>query len=83
MFDANFMLFIAGDDNPKSKNAVDNIKKGLKNKNSNLMVIDILKNPQIAESIGIIATPLLIRTNPEPVRRYIGDFSNSNFNLLI
>jgi circadian clock protein KaiB len=82
MFDATFMLFIAGDDNPKSKNAVDNIKKGLKNKNTNLMVIDILKNPQIAESIGIIATPLLIRTSPEPVRRFIGDFSNSKFNLL-
>lgn len=39
-------------------------------------VVDLLKNPQLAESEKIIATPVLIKELPEPLRRIIGDLSD-------
>tara|TARA_R110001606_G_scaffold124785_1_gene258277 strand:- start:133 stop:444 length:312 start_codon:yes stop_codon:yes gene_type:complete len=38
-----------------------------------LEVIDVIKHPQLAEDQRIIATPTLIKTLPEPMRRVIGD----------
>jgi len=43
-----------------------------------LKIIDILKNPGIAEKKKIMATPLLERVSPEPVRRVIGDLSDED-----
>lgn len=40
-------------------------------------VVDLLKNPQLAEGDQIIAIPTLVRRLPEPVRKIIGDLSNS------
>lgn len=39
-------------------------------------VIDLLEHPQLAESEKIIATPMLIKLLPEPIRRIIGDLSD-------
>ncbi|MBF0220082.1 MAG: circadian clock protein KaiB [Gammaproteobacteria bacterium] len=41
-----------------------------------IKVIDLLKHPQLAEEEKILATPVLIRHFPEPMRRIIGDLSN-------
>jgi circadian clock protein KaiB len=41
-----------------------------------LEVIDITKNPQLAEDEKIIATPVLERKLPPPVRRILGDLSD-------
>lgn len=41
-----------------------------------LKVIDVLKNPQLAEEDKILATPTLSRVLPLPVRRIIGDLSD-------
>jgi circadian clock protein KaiB len=41
-----------------------------------LVVVDILKQPAIAEEKKILALPTLIRESPLPVRRIIGDFSD-------
>jgi circadian clock protein KaiB len=41
-----------------------------------LEVIDVVVSPQEAEDNKIIATPTLIRVNPEPIRRIIGDLSD-------
>ncbi|MDR5638846.1 MULTISPECIES: circadian clock protein KaiB [unclassified Thermosynechococcus] len=41
-----------------------------------LKVIDVLKNPQLAEEDKILATPTLAKVLPPPVRRIIGDLSN-------
>jgi len=76
MSNATYLLFIAGIKNPKSINALKNIKQGFKDKDFDLMVIDILENPSVAESARIIATPLLMRTKPNPIKRFVGDFSN-------
>ena len=41
-----------------------------------LKVIDVLKNPQLAEEDKILATPTLAKILPPQVRRIIGDLSD-------
>lgn len=41
-----------------------------------LEVIDVDDDPGAAEDAGVIATPLLVRTVPEPVCRVVGDLSD-------
>ena len=40
-------------------------------------VVDLLKNPQLARGDQILAVPTLVRKLPEPVRKIIGDLSNT------
>jgi len=40
-----------------------------------LKIVDILDQPEAAETANIVATPTLIRTAPPPVRRVVGDLS--------
>jgi circadian clock protein KaiB len=39
-------------------------------------VIDLMKNPQLAEGDQILALPTLVRRLPSPIRKFIGDLSN-------
>jgi circadian clock protein KaiB len=41
-------------------------------------VIDLIQNPQLARGDQILAVPTLVRRLPEPVRKIIGDLSNSD-----
>jgi circadian clock protein KaiB len=43
----------------------------------NIEVIDLLQNPQLAKGDEIIAIPTLVRKLPEPIRKIIGDLSNT------
>lgn len=47
-----------------------------------LVVIDVLEHPEIAESEKIIATPTLVKRLPLPMRRIIGDLSDKEKVLL-
>ena len=40
-------------------------------------VIDLLKSPQLARGDQILAIPTLVRRLPEPVKKIIGDLSNT------
>ena len=40
-------------------------------------IVDLQQNPQLAEGDQIIALPTLVRKLPEPVRKTIGDLSNT------
>jgi circadian clock protein KaiB len=40
-------------------------------------VIDLVKNPQLAKGDQILALPTLVRRLPQPVRKIIGDLSNT------
>jgi circadian clock protein KaiB len=40
-----------------------------------LVIVDVLENPDAAEAANIVATPTLIRRAPLPVRRIVGDLS--------
>ncbi len=42
-----------------------------------LEVIDLLVNPQLAKGDQILAVPTLVRKLPEPVKKIIGDLSNT------
>lgn len=42
-----------------------------------LEVIDIYKNPDAAREAQIIAAPTLVKQLPQPLRRFIGDLSNT------
>ena len=40
-------------------------------------IIDLLENPQLAKGDQILAIPTLVRKLPEPMRKIIGDLSNT------
>ena len=72
-------LYVAGQ-TPKSVNAIANIKKLCE---ANLQgryvldVIDLYQQPHLAQGEQVIAVPTLIRKLPQPLRRIIGDMSNT------
>jgi len=72
-------LYVAGQ-TPKSLAAFANLKKicdeHLAGKYT-IEVIDLLKNPTLAKGDQILALPTLVRKLPEPVRKIIGDLSNT------
>lgn len=47
-----------------------------------LEIIDVLVDPQLAEDEKILATPTLIKNLPPPLRRVIGDLSDTDKVLL-
>ena len=72
-------LYVAGQ-TPKSLAAFANLKKicedHLKGK-YHIEVIDLLKNPQLASGDQILAIPTLVRKLPPPIKKIIGDLSNT------
>ena len=42
-----------------------------------MTIIDILERPHLAEDEKILATPMLIKQLPPPLRRVIGDLSDT------
>jgi circadian clock protein KaiB len=66
---------------PQSVMAIENLKQiceeHLKGR-YNLEVIDLYKNPALAAGEQIIAAPTLIKKLPLPLRRVIGDMSNTD-----
>jgi circadian clock protein KaiB len=44
--------------------------------NSNVEVVDILQKPDEAERHSVLAIPMLVRCEPLPMRRIIGDLAN-------
>ena len=72
-------LYIAGQ-TPKSVEAITNIKKICEENLKGhyvLDVIDLYQQPQLAQGEQIIAVPTLIKKLPPPLRRIIGDMSNT------
>jgi len=72
-------LYIAGQ-TPKSKEALANLKKICDEHLAGryrLQVIDLLEKPQLARGDQILAIPTLVRKLPLPVRKIIGDLSDT------
>lgn len=72
-------LYVAGQ-TPKSITAFSNLKKLCEEHMAGkyrIEVIDLLKNPQLAQGDQIVAIPTLVRKLPEPIRKVIGDLSNT------
>ena len=71
-------LYVAGN-TPNSMRALKTLRNILETEFRGvyaLKVIDVLKNPQLAEEDKILATPNLSKILPPPVRRIIGDLSD-------
>ena len=72
-------LYVAGQ-TAKSITAFANLKKICKEHledKCTIEVIDLLKNPQLAKGDQILAIPTLVRKLPEPIKKIIGDLSNT------
>lgn len=73
-------LYVAGE-TPRSNRAISNLKElcqaNLPDRYK-IIIIDVLKQPDIAEKYKILVTPTLIKELPLPTVRIIGDFSDVN-----
>ena len=72
-------LYTAGQ-TPKSVAALSNLKRVCEEHlagNYSIEVIDLMKNPRLAKEDEIIAIPTLVRKIPAPLRKIIGDLSNT------
>lgn len=71
-------LYISGT-SYRSQQAMDNLQhlcEQVLPGNYEIVVIDILEQPQLAEQLGVLATPLVIKYGPGSTRRVVGDFSD-------
>jgi circadian clock protein KaiB len=72
-------LYVAGQ-SARSVNAIANLKrvceKHLRGRYA-IEVVDLLEQPQLARGDQILAVPTLVLKLPEPVRKIIGDLSNT------
>jgi circadian clock protein KaiB len=74
-----FRLYVSGN-TPRSTRAIRNIRKICEEHLSgryDLEVIDIYQQPGLAVDHQIIAAPTLIKSLPLPLRRFIGDISET------
>ena len=72
-------LYVAGQ-TPNSLTALNNLKKICKehmDEQYRIEVIDLLANPLLARGDQILAIPTLVRNLPTPIRKIIGDLSNT------
>jgi circadian clock protein KaiB len=72
-------LYVAGQ-TPRSATAFENLKRICEERlkgHYSIEVVDLLKNPRLAKDDQILAIPTVVRRLPVPVRRIIGDLSNT------
>ncbi len=79
-----FKLYVVGR-TPKSVDVIEELVQlleGALDSYYHLEVIDIIESPELAEKGNIMATPVLEKVSPEPVRKIIGDLSDKETVLL-
>jgi circadian clock protein KaiB len=72
-------LYIAGL-TPRSERAIANLRQICEEELGNhyeMVIIDVLERPQVAEDERILVTPTLIKPLPLPSRRVVGDLSDT------
>jgi circadian clock protein KaiB len=75
----NLRLYVAGQ-TPKSRTAFINLKKICEEYLENqytIEIIDLLETPTLARGDQIFALPTLVRKLPEPIKKIIGDLSDT------
>ena len=83
---ANYLLklYVTGR-TPRSEKAIANLRRICSEElrgQYEMQIIDVLEHPQLAEDEKILATPTLIKRLPPPLRRVIGDLSDTEKVLL-
>jgi len=77
-------LYVAGQ-SPKSVTAFANLKRLCEEHLAGefeIEVIDLIENPRLAKDDQIVAIPTLVRKLPEPIRKIIGDLSDTERTLV-
>jgi circadian clock protein KaiB len=72
-------LYVAGQ-TPKSLRAFANLKRQCEDQLSGrhqIEIIDLVESPELAGADGILAIPALVRRQPTPMRKVIGDLSST------
>jgi circadian clock protein KaiB len=72
-------LYITGQ-TPRSERALVNLRRvcaSWPEDQCEIIVVDVLERPQLAEDEKILVTPTLVRHSPPPQRRVIGDLSDT------
>jgi circadian clock protein KaiB len=73
------VLYVAGE-TPKSLAAIRNLERICAEHLAGrfrIEVVDLKKNPQLAREHNIVAIPTLVRQLPVPIRKIIGDLSDT------
>jgi circadian clock protein KaiB len=76
----NLRLYVAGQ-SPKSLRAFANLMRICEehlDARYDVEIVDLLKNPQLAAGDEVVAIPTLVRRLPAPMRKIIGDLSDSD-----
>ena len=74
------LFFLMIGSTPRSTRAIENLRRILETELAgqyNLEVVDIYQDPTAASEHQIVAAPTLVKILPEPVRRIIGDLSDT------
>ena len=77
--DYDLRLYVAGQ-TPRSLQALSNLKRICEEHlagHYRIEIIDLLQKPQLAAGDQILAIPTLVRSIPKPLRKIIGDLSNT------
>jgi len=77
-------MYVTGQ-TPRAERAIANLRRLCEHEFAGryeIEVIDVLEHPELAEQERILATPTLVRFLPPPLRRVIGDLSDSDKVLL-
>ena len=77
-------LYVAGQ-TPKSVTAFANLQQICEEHLAGkftIEVIDLIENPRLAKEDQIVAVPTLVRKLPEPIRKIIGDLSDTERTLV-
>lgn len=72
-------LYVTGR-SPRSQRAIANLQKLCEEEQldeAEVVIIDVLEQPQLAEEEHILMTPTLVKQLPLPVQRIIGDLSDT------
>jgi circadian clock protein KaiB len=72
-------LYVAGQ-TPKSLAAFENLQRICEQHmpgKYDIKVIDLMQNPQLARGDQIVAIPTVVKNLPVPIRKLIGDLSNT------
>jgi circadian clock protein KaiB len=79
MADLRLELYIAGQSR-NSQTALTNLRRLCDHEfagRCDVLVVDVLEDPEAAESANVLATPTLIKRAPPPLRRIVGDLSQT------
>lgn len=75
-----FKLYVAGH-TPRSVSAIANLKALCEEHmpgRYKIEIIDLIERPELARADQVVAIPTLVRKLPGPIRRIIGDLSNTD-----